>query len=169
MTHVKDESPVTSEMLEKLLDQLAEAASWQGMQYQIGYRAGDPQADDDVKAVTEAKAAVIAALSVPLRPDETERGEVALPLDDLIRPLDGIDMQQPGFHHRKGWNDAIMHCMDLQRAIAASPTSDGVVTDEQVQAVGALYGNYIPGHGWTGFGPRPEDILKALQPSGSVK
>lgn len=46
-----------------------------------------------------------------------------LPLEDLIRPLDGMETAQPGYQHRKGWNDAIMHCMDLQRALA--PRAEG--------------------------------------------
>lgn len=48
---------------------------------------------------------------------------VKLPLDELIRPIEGIERNQPGYHHRKGWNDAIMHCMDLQRALSDTPTS----------------------------------------------
>lgn len=61
--------------------------------------------------------AALEAAQLPARP-------VALPLDDLIRPLEGIDTNQPGYHHAKGWNDAIMHCMDLQRARTPTPTAD---------------------------------------------
>ena len=42
-----------------------------------------------------------------------------LDLQSLIRPLDGYNKDVPGYDHRKGWNDAIMHIMDLQRATAA--------------------------------------------------
>lgn len=35
-------------------------------------------------------------------------------------------------------------------------------SDEQVIAIAKLYGNYIEGHGWTGFGPSPEAISDAL-------
>lgn len=48
---------------------------------------------------------------------------------------------------------------ELQRRRA---TAD--VTEAQVQAVAQLYGNYIEGHGWTGFGPTPAQILSALNP-----
>lgn len=36
------------------------------------------------------------------------------------------------------------------------------VSEEMVEAIATLYGNYIPGHGWTGFGPTPEQIRAAL-------
>lgn len=40
-------------------------------------------------------------------------------LESLIRPLDGYDKNMPGYEHRKGWNDAIRHVMDLHRVTAA--------------------------------------------------
>lgn len=36
------------------------------------------------------------------------------------------------------------------------------VSDEIVERIATLFGNYIPGHGWTGFGPSPEAIVAAL-------
>jgi len=37
-----------------------------------------------------------------------------------------------------------------------------VVTEEMVERIAALYGNFIPSHGWTGFGPTPDQITAAL-------
>lgn len=49
-------------------------------------------------------------------------------------------------------------CSDAPDAALSNP----VVSDEVLIAVATLYGNYIPGHGWTGFGPTPEQIAAAL-------
>lgn len=37
------------------------------------------------------------------------------------------------------------------------------ITEEMLQRIATLYGNFIPGHGWTGFGPTPDQISAALQ------
>lgn len=51
--------------------------------------------------------------------------------------------------------------------IAASPAlpvqeQEDRDEDAQIIAIARLYGNYIDGHGWTGFGPSPEKIRAAL-------
>lgn len=38
----------------------------------------------------------------------------------------------------------------------------GETIEDAVIAVATLYGNYIPGHGWAGFGPTPDQIAAAL-------
>lgn len=59
-----------------------------------------------------------------------------------------------------GWKRSDDFCIPLYTH-PSSPVS-AEVTEEALIAVARLYGNYIDGHGWTGFGPRPEDILAAL-------
>lgn len=49
----------------------------------------------------------------------------------------------------------------IQRVNSSLRQPDAV--DEVVKAVATLYGNYLPGHGWTGFGPSPEKIAAALR------
>lgn len=51
---------------------------------------------------------------------------------------------------------------EARAALAASRLSQAGVRDEQIKAVATLYGNFIPGHGWTGFGPTPAQIEAAL-------
>jgi len=47
-------------------------------------------------------------------------------LENLIHPMDGLDTNQPGYHHRRGWNDAIRYVMDVQRASRPAPTVEPV-------------------------------------------
>ena len=50
------------------------------------------------------------------------------------------------------------------QAIAAEGDDDDAI-EAAVTAVARLYGNYIDGHGWTGFGPSPAAIRAALTPT----
>jgi Lar family restriction alleviation protein len=70
---------------------------------------GDPLSD----AVDALRSALVSGSAVPSD------------LASLIRPLEGYDHNQPGYQHRKGWNDALLYLMDLQRAGAAVPGEDG--------------------------------------------
>lgn len=52
------------------------------------------------------------------------------------------------------------------RILSALEASPAPVSEEMVVSIATLFGNYIPGHGWTGFGPTPEQIEAALAAKG---
>jgi hypothetical protein len=61
-------------------------------------------------------------------------------LSELIKPLEGYDTNQSGYTHRKGWNDAIMHVMDLTRALEATPPAPKVTEAPKIDdAVAGLF------------------------------
>lgn len=53
-------------------------------------------------------------------------------LPDLIRHLDGVDTNQPGYHHASGWNDAIRRVMDVLRANTTPQPTEPVVNQSLV-------------------------------------
>lgn len=44
-------------------------------------------------------------------------------LSGMVEPLEGVDSGQPGYHWRRGWNDALRRAMDYARPPAASGDS----------------------------------------------
>ena len=65
-----------------------------------------------------------AAVSAALAQQQAEPCVSVSRLASMTEPLDGLEKSQPGYHWKRGWNDALRRAMDY----AASPTEFGSAT-----------------------------------------
>lgn len=113
------------------------------------------------------------AKKVPLYPNPSPSTEVR-DNEDLAEAIYNADFR---VGHWAEWSEidedepANKRLKDQYRAYAKaalsalSTSAEQVeITDEMVERIATLYGNFIPGHGWTGFGPTPAQITAALSP-----
>jgi len=109
----------------------------------------------EIGAVSQSHAIEYVRSAVEL--DRQQRGEAVAwreILPNLIRPLDGVDTNQSGYHHASGWNDAIRRVMDVLRANTAPQLAEPVVkqslTDENQKLREALQNTLAHCLSWQG-------------------
>jgi len=83
---------------------------------------GDPASKDTIAAEAAARAALARAA---LAQQQAELCVSVSRLASMTEPLDGLEKSQPGYHWKRGWNDALRRAMDY----AASPAEPGVQHD----------------------------------------
>jgi hypothetical protein len=65
-----------------------------------------------------ARAAIAAHLARQPKAEQPDTAVLLKTLESLTLSMDGRDQNQPGWHHRSGWNDALRRVMDVVRATA---------------------------------------------------
>jgi hypothetical protein len=64
------------------------------------------------------RAAIAAHLARQPKAEQPDTAVLLKTLESLTLSMDGRDKNQPGWHHRSGWNDALRRVMDVVRATA---------------------------------------------------